>query len=115
MSLQRGQKLPVRKIPIRPRSTNDDLSTLAPEELERRVHRAKCKDWLKVADLILLGYVDNRMTLHRWVLAGKFPAGIFAGGERTKKWRRVDIEEWEKRVVSAKHKWDPTTLTAKPA
>lgn len=115
MSLRRGQKLPVRKIPTRARSTNLDLTKLTPEELERWRRRVAAAEWLRAEDLILLGYVDTRMALHRRIQAGEFPDGHFIS-TRCKRWHRPELDRWRERVLKGpKPKWDHSTLTAKPA
>ncbi len=49
---------------------------------------------LRYADLVERGLVRNRMTLRRWILAGRFPAPI-ALGPNTLAWPEDEIEAFE--------------------
>ena len=44
-------------------------------------------------DLVRMGIVANRTTLHRWIKAGRFPKPVKLT-ELTVAWRRRDIESW---------------------
>lgn len=48
---------------------------------------------LRFADLVKLGLVNNRQTLRKWVIAGKFPAP-FQLNENSIGWKAAEVAEW---------------------
>jgi len=52
-------------------------------------------DLFKISDLLRI-FAIKRTTLHRWRVAGKFPAPICLAGASRKlqRWRREDVEAW---------------------
>ena len=52
------------------------------------------RKFLTCRDLVALGYVNNRVTLHRRIEAGQFPAPIRLGA-RNVAWLKEDIDAWE--------------------
>ncbi len=93
--------------PRKSKPINLDLTTA--DELERR----RLKEFFTVDDIIALGIVRGRTSLYRLIRKGEFPPGVFLSA-RCKRWHRSELEQWRERVLKAKHKWDPATLTAKP-
>ena len=51
------------------------------------------------ADLVSVGYVNNRTTLRRRILRGEFPAPIQVG-PRNIAWLKEEIDAWEANRVA---------------
>jgi prophage regulatory protein len=48
---------------------------------------------LRYGDLREIGVIKNRMTLSRWVKAGRFPRPLRLG-KNSVAWRFSDVEQW---------------------
>ena len=51
------------------------------------------------ADLVSVGYVNNRTTLRRRILRGEFPAPIRVG-PRNIAWLKTEIDAWETKRIT---------------
>ena len=83
------------------RGSTDSVRFPNREEIEKRMNEGLNVAGRKVIDgvlyrfhdLVHMGIVSNRTTLHRWIKAGRFPKPVKLT-ELTVAWRRRDIEAW---------------------
>ncbi len=52
------------------------------------------KKWYRYHDLVAMGLVNNRTTLHRWINAGLFPKGRMLG-PNTRAWSADELAAHE--------------------
>lgn len=57
---------------------------LTPEQLPK---------YVRFSDLVAMGLVTNRVTLHMWIKERNFPPGRLLG-VNTRVWRLEDVEAW---------------------
>jgi predicted DNA-binding transcriptional regulator AlpA len=66
------------------------------------------KKWYRYRDLVTMGLVNNRTTLHRWINAGLFPKGRLLG-PNTRAWSEDELVAHET-SLSARSSSEPGVI-----